>query len=157
MKNDQKGFTPLTGMLTVAAAGLAVVGGLVYDAGAVRVSVREKQPGGDSIRILAPAAIVPVAMALVPDRVLVKEMPPEARAAIPALKIAVEELGNLPDCTLVEVHGPGEDVSIALRDGALVIDVDSDDEEVHVQIPWSALESAVSHLFSASESLEPSS
>jgi len=152
MKNNQKGFTPLSGVLTVAAAGLVLAGGLVYDAGAMRISVHEKRPGGDSFRIIVPAAIVPVVMAFVPDRILQKEMPPEARAALPALKIAVEELRNLPDCTLVEVHGPGEDVSIVLRDGMLVIDVDSDDEEVHVQIPLGVVESAASHLVGASVS-----
>jgi hypothetical protein len=152
MKNNQKGFTPLSGMLTVAGAGLVLVGGLVYDAGAVRVSVHEKHPGGDSIRIIAPAAIVPLAMAFVPDRVLEQDLPPEARNALPALKIAAEELRKLPDCTLVEVHGPGEDVTIALRDGTLAIDVDSKDEEVHVQVPLGVVESVASRIASAGES-----
>jgi hypothetical protein len=152
MKNNQKGFSTLSGMLTVAAAGLVLAAGLVYDAGAMRISVREKRPGGDSFRIVAPAAIVPVVMAFVPDRILKQEMPPEARAVLPALKIAVEELRNLPDGPLVEVHGPGEDVSIVLRDGMLAIDVDSDDEEVHLQIPLGTVESAVSHLVNANGS-----
>jgi len=152
MKNNQKGFTTLSGMLTVAAAGLVAVGGLVYNAGAVRISVNEKHPGGDSFRIIAPAAIVPLALALVPDRIMKREMPPEARAALPALKIAAEELRNLPDGPLVEVHGPGEDVIIALRDGTLAIDVETDDEEVHVQIPLGVVESAAAHLFGANES-----
>lgn len=152
MNNNQKGLTTLSGLLTVAAAGLVLAAGLVYDAGAMRISVREKRPEGDSFRIMVPAAIVPLAIAFVPDRILKQEMPPEARAALPALRIAVEELRNLPDGPLVEVHGPGEDVSIALRDGMLAIDVDSDDEEVHVQVPLGALESAASHLVSANES-----
>jgi hypothetical protein len=152
MKNSEKGFTTLSGILTVAGAGLVLVGGLVYDAGAVRVSVHEKRPGGDSIRIIAPAAIVPVVMAFVPDRVLRKDLPPEARNALPVLKIAAEELRKLPDCTLVEVHGPGEDVSIALKDGTLAIDVDSEDEEVHVQVPLGVVESVASRIVSAGES-----
>ncbi len=153
MKNNQKGFSTLSGVLSVAGAGLVLAGGLIYNAGAVRISVQEKRAGGDHIRIIAPAAIVPVALAFIPDRVLTREMPEEAKAVLPALKIVAEELHNLPDGPLVEVSGPREEVSIAVRDGMLVIDVDSDSEEVHVQVPLGVLESAASHLAGAAESI----
>lgn len=38
---------------------LLVAGAFVYDMGAVRVSVREKSPGGENIRLIVPAAAVP--------------------------------------------------------------------------------------------------
>ena len=150
MKNSQKGISVLSGTMGVAAAGLVLAGGLVYNAGAVRISVHEKRPGGDSIRLIVPAAVVPVVMMFVPDRQL-QNLPPEAKQVLPALKIAAEELGNVPDGPLVEVHGPGEDVSIALRDRTLVIDVDSEGDEVHLQVPLGAVESVVSSLVSANE------
>jgi hypothetical protein len=150
MKNDQKGFTILSGTLGMAGAGLVLAGGLVYNAGSVRVAVLEKHPGGDSIRVIVPAATVPLAMAFVPDKAL-RNVPPEAKQVLPALKAAAQELRNLPDCVLVEVHDAEEDVSIAVRGGALVIDVDSDDEEVHVQVPLGAVESVLSRIVSANE------
>ncbi len=150
MKKSQKGFSALSGTMGVAAAGLVVAGGLIYSAGAVRISVHEKRPGGDSIRLIVPAAVVPLAMMFVPDRQL-QHLPPEAKQALPALRIAAEELGNVPDGPLVEVHGPGEDVSIVLRDRKLVIDVDSNGDEVHLQIPLGTVESVVSSLVSANE------
>lgn len=150
MKNREKGFSVLSGTLGLAGAGLVLAGGLVYNAGAVRISVQENRPNGDSIRLILPAAVVPAVMAFVPDEKL-REIPAEARGVLPALKIAAEELRNLPDCTLVEVHGPDEEVIIALRDGTLAIDVISDEEEVHLQIPLGAVESVASSLASANE------
>ncbi|HEV8337445.1 MAG TPA: hypothetical protein VGR67_13595 [Candidatus Polarisedimenticolia bacterium] len=51
----------------------------------------------------------------------------------------------------MKVHDAEEDVSVAVRDGMLVIDVDSDDEEVHVQVPLGAVESVLSRIASANE------
>jgi hypothetical protein len=150
MKNNQKGFSVLAGTLSLAGAGLVLVGGLAYNAGAVHISVHEKRPGGDSIRLIIPAVVVPAAMALVPDKVL-RDLPPEARSNLPALRIAAEELKNLPDGPLVEVHDPGEDVVIGLQDDTLTIDVDSDSDEVHLRIPLGAVESVVSSLASSNE------
>ena len=150
MRNNQKGVTILSGALGMAGAGLVLAGGLVYNAGSVRVSVLEKRPGGDSIRLIVPAAAVPLAMAFVPDKAL-RDVPPEAKRILPALKIAAEELRNLPDGPLVRIHGPEEEVSVVVRDGMLAVDVDSDDEEVHVQIPLGAVESVLSRIASANQ------
>jgi hypothetical protein len=150
MRNNQKGVTFLSGTLGMAGAGLVLAGGLVYNAGSVRVSVLEKHPGGDSIRVIVPAATVPLAMAFVPDRAF-RHVPPEAKQLLPALQAAAKELRSLPDCVLVKVHDARDDVSVAVRDGVLVIDVDSDDEEVHVQVPLGAVESVMSRLASANE------
>jgi len=151
MRINEKGFSVLSGTLGLAGAGLILAGGLVYNAGAVRISVRENRPGGDSVRLVLPAAVIPVVMAFVPDENL-RQVPQEALGVLPALKIAAEELKNLPDCTLVEVHGPDEEITISLRDGTLAVDVVSDEEEVHLQIPLVAVESVASSLVSANES-----
>jgi len=148
MKNNQRGFSVLSGTLALAGAGVILAGGVTYHAGAVRVSVHEKRPGGDSIRIIVPAVVVPAVLALTPAKAF-HQVPPEARQALPALRIAMEELGKLPDCTLVEVHDHGEEVQISIHGGVLAVDVESDDEEVHVQVPLGALESVVSKLSSS--------
>jgi hypothetical protein len=150
MKNNQKGFSVLSGTLSLAGVGLVLAGGLVYNAGAVRISVREKRPGGDNIRIIVPAAVVPAAMAFVP-KCAFRDIPPEARENLPVLKIAAEELRKLPDGPLVEVHDRREHVSISLVEGSLAIDVDSDSEEVHLKIPLGAVQSVASRLASANE------
>jgi hypothetical protein len=150
MKNNQSGFTVLSGALALAGVTAVLVGGMVYSAGAVRISVHEKRPGGDSFRIILPAAVVPVAMAFVPDRVF-RDLPPEARQNLPALLIAAKELSKVPDGPLVEVRDARDHVVIAVEGHALKIDVDSDGDEVHLQIPLGAVESVASRLASSSE------
>ncbi|MEE9234744.1 MAG: hypothetical protein V3U28_04810 [Candidatus Acidoferrales bacterium] len=141
------------GTLSAAAAtalGAALlVGGLagttVYRYGAVKVYVEEKRPAGESVRLWVPGVLVPAAMTFVPDRHL-KKIPPEARRFLPALRVASEELARCPDFRLLEVKSRRQRVSIAKRDGALVIDVDNQDESVHVSIPLRLLASLAEHL-----------
>jgi len=140
--NQQGGlFTP-TGILAAAGVTAIVAAATVYDMGALRVSIREKQAGGHSIRLLVPAAVIPVAMRLVPDKAL-EAMPAEIRPYVSAIETAAEALERCPDGLLVQVDGPGQKVNIALRDGSLVIDVDSESEIVHAKVPLKAFESAV--------------
>ena len=113
---------------------LLVAGAFVYDMGAVRVSVREKSPGGENIRLVVPAAAVPVVLEFVPDGKL-QEAAEEARPWLPVIEAASEELARCPDGALVEVTSPHEKVSIVKRGDSLVIDVDDTNETVHVTVP----------------------
>jgi len=129
------GAGTVAGGVGVLVLGAALAGGaLVYDMGSIWISVRAKQTGGESIRLVVPAAAGPVALWLAPKK-HVREAAKEARPWLPAIKAAAEELRNCPDGPLVEVTNPHEKVHITKQGGALVIDVDDPNETVHVSVP----------------------
>jgi hypothetical protein len=131
--------------------GTLVLGGAaVYDMGAVRVSVQEKKPGGDHVRLLIPAVAVPLGLRIAPEEKL-REAALQARPWLPALRIASQELERCPDGPLVEVTNPHEKVSIVKRGHSLLIDVDSEDETVHVSVPLRAVTSVVERLETVAE------
>jgi hypothetical protein len=129
------------GLTTVAGAASGVVLGsfllgavVIYDAGAVRIRVHEKKADGENIRLIVPAAAVPLAMRLAPEKDL-RKASKDVQPYLPAIKIAAEELAKCPDGPLVQVTNSKERVSIVKRGGTLEIDVDSPDETVHVSFP----------------------
>jgi hypothetical protein len=140
------------GLTTVAGAASGVVLGsfllgavVIYDAGAVRIRVHEKKAGGDNIRLIVPAAAVPLAMRLAPEKDL-RKASKDVRPYLPAIKIAAEELAKCPDGPLVQVTSSKERVSIAKHGDSLAIDVDSEDETVHVSFPLKMVHSVAQRL-----------
>lgn len=142
--------------LKVAALFLLVTGGLVWGAtvvaavgvasqGLMRVSVHEKQPGGDDVSLYFPAAIVNVGLYLAP-RFIPADAFGGADAELarfkPLIEGIVREIDRCPEGTLVEIRDGDELVEIALRGGALVVHVDSPAEEVDVVLPLSVLRAA---------------
>jgi len=113
---------------------LLVAGAFVYDMGAIRVSVQGKQPGGENVHLIVPAAVVPLALPFVPDKDL-QEAAEQVRPWLPAIEAATEELARCPDGPLVQVTSPHEKVSIVKRGDSLVIDVDDANEKVHLSVP----------------------
>jgi len=131
---------------------VVLAGAYVVHEGAVRIAVDEQAPGGTHIRLLLPAALVPVGMWFVPDRKL-REATAQARPWLPAIKTASQELARLPDSDLVEVRDTEQHVSISKRGALLVIDVQSPRERVHVSVPLRT----VNRLARQLESLSPAS
>jgi hypothetical protein len=128
------------------ALGLVVVGGaFVYNEGAVRVDVREKTRNGQHIYLVVPAAILPVAARLIPKDKL-KDAPREIGPWLPTIKAASKELARCPDGPLVEVDSSSEHVKIHKRGRSIFIDVDSEEETVHVSFPLEAAADTVSQL-----------
>jgi hypothetical protein len=128
------------------AFGLLVVGGaFVYNEGAVRVDVREKARDGQHIYLVLPAAILPVAARLIPKNKL-RDAPREIGPWLPTIKVASEELARCPDGPLVEVDSNREHVRIYKQGRSLFIDVDSEEEAVHVSFPLQAAADTVSQL-----------
>ena len=113
--------------------------------GAMRVEVRSKTPGGEHLRLIAPASVLPAGAMLVP-RARVGEAAHQLQAWIPTIQAASEELTHCPDATLVEVDSRDDHVKIAKIGGALVLDVDNQREVVHVSVPLRAAASACYHL-----------
>jgi hypothetical protein len=149
MKNErrQRGVTTASVLLGLLGVSVLAGAGVVYQYGAVKVYVEEKRPGGERVRLWVPGVLAPVALKLIPDEEL--RLPPEARRWMPALRAAGEELQRVEDFTLVEVEDGGERVRIEKRNGALLIDVVSEDETVHVSIPLRVVLSVARQLESA--------
>lgn len=137
MISKQQGALPLSGVLGLAGAAVLAAGTVVYSQGVVRVSVREKLPDGHSIRLVVPGALIRAGLAAVPVSLLQGRMPPEAARIAPVLQAAADGLAECPDGTLVEVRDRADHVTVALREGSLVVDVDSETEAVHVTVPLS--------------------
>lgn len=117
----------LVGTLVAAAA-------LALSAGTVHVNVVEKKPDGARINLILPAVLVPVAVKLLPER---KRLELAARLGpfLPAVQAASLKLARSEDFSLVEARERNERVSIRVIGGSLFIDVDSDEEIVHVSFP----------------------
>lgn len=109
-------------------------GAVLFHQGAITVNVKEKKPDGDHVFIVAPATLASWGVRLIPERHLPR-LPREARESLPAILAGARELERLPDFVLVEVESPREHVKVQKRGDCLVIDVDSDDETVHLSVP----------------------
>ncbi|MFQ5817930.1 MAG: hypothetical protein ACE5H2_08245 [Terriglobia bacterium] len=131
MPSRERGFSVATALLALAGVTLAAA---VYSAGLVRVYVEEKHPGGDTVRLAIPAALVPLGLKFVPDEKL-QRAAAELRSWLPAIQAAAQEFERCPDGPLVEVENAREKVRVAIHAGLLVIDVNSDRETVHVSFP----------------------
>lgn len=123
-----------------------VLGGVMtYQAGSVRVAVDENRPGGDHVHLLVPAVAIPTALAMVPEKTL-RRHAQKIQPWLPVIKIASRELAKAPDGVLVEVIDADEHVRITKQGGALVVDVKSPDEKVHVQVPLRTIYSVAEKL-----------
>ncbi len=130
----------------------ALAGAYVVHEGAVRVAVDEGSAGGKHIRLLLPAALVPVGLKFVPDEKL-RQAAAQARPWLPAVRAASQELARLPDADLLEVRDTGDHVRLSKRGRLLVLDVESTRETVHVSFPLKTLDQLARRL----ESLGPPS
>lgn len=144
-RHRERGSSLLSATAVLSLAAVGSVGAVVYSAGAIRIQVEEKRAGGQNIRLFVPGIVVPLGMAFIPGEKL-QDVAEDAREALPILKAASEELARCPDGVLVEVRERDEHVLIQKLGGALVIDVDSDDEKVHVSVPLHLVLSAVNRL-----------
>ena len=124
----------VAGMLFLTGTTVVMGGVATYNAGAIRVSVDENRPGGDHVHLFVPAVMVPPAMNLIPQEKL-REHSREIQPWLTAIKIASRELAKCPDGILVEVIDSNEHVRITKRGGAIVVDVKSPEQNVHVAVP----------------------
>jgi len=124
---------------------VAVAGVVVFSEGAISVRVLQKRHEGHHIRLVLPAMLVPLGMSFVPNAKL-QQASEEVRPWLPTIEVATRELARCPDGVFVAVKGPHEQVSIAKRGGALQIDVDSEEETVHVSVPLGMMHRVVRRL-----------
>ena len=138
-------FAVIAIILTVVCVGVATA---VHNAGMMEVQVADSGPGGDNIHIVFPAFIAQVALAFVPCSVF-SDLDEEIREWIPLLEEGAKALAAHPDFTLVRVESRDETVKIIKQGHSLVIDVESDSEDVHVVIPLGLVQRTVKKMKSS--------
>lgn len=124
----------LAGGVALLVGTLVAAGVLAAGTGLVRIYVLEKKPGGDHVNLMIPAALVPLGMKLLPAKER-QRAAAQLEPWLPAIEAASRQLARVPDAVLVEVESRDERVSIRKLGGALVIDVDSPQESVHLSVP----------------------
>jgi hypothetical protein len=124
---------------------IVLAGAYTMREGVIRVDVDEFRSGGTHVHMWVPAAAVPMAMHLVPDKHW-HHASEQAREAIPILHVVVKELKRFPDSDFVEVTDRDQHIRIRTHDGKLQIDVDAPDEKVHVLCPLSTIEDVTTQL-----------
>ncbi len=112
----------------------AVAAAALCSEGFIHVEVHEKHPGGTNINAVVPAALVPVTLNFVPNEHLFKASK-DLREFLPIIDAAIPALEDCPDGLLVEVIDSHDHVRVAKRGGSVVVDVNDDDDTVHVSVP----------------------
>ena len=135
------GMAVLAGTLAAFTAGSVIV----CSEGAVRVDVREKTSDGHHVHLILPAAIAPAAAFMIP-RSKLHDARDKIRPWLPTIKAASEELARCADGPLVEVDSHHDHVRIFKLHGSVFIDVDTDEDTVHVSFPLEAAADTVSQL-----------
>jgi hypothetical protein len=136
----------LLGKIALGFAGTLVAGiGLLCSEGIVVVKVVEKQPESHHIYVIAPALLAPIGMHFVPKQDLAQASA-EVRPYLPTIRAALEEFRRTDDFILVEVKGPGQQVRVAKDGGSVVVDVEDEENTVHVSTPIRAISSTIEEL-----------
>lgn len=133
------------GVLLLVLGTFGVAAAVAYRAGSIEIAVHEKAPDGASVSIRVPAVLLHGALMLLPYGSI---EPPEQelRDAMPALVAAVRALERSPDAVFVDVKSRDETVSIAKRDGRLIVDVDAPDATVRVALPLDLVRRVIDRL-----------
>ena len=118
---------------------LVLAGAYTMRQGVIRIDVDEFRSGCSHVHMWVPAAAVPMAMHLVPERHW-RHVSDNAREAMPILHAVVKELKKYPNAEFVEVDDNKEHVRVRTIGGRIQIDVDAPNEKVHVLCPLSTIE-----------------
>ena len=116
---------------------VAVAGAYTFHEGVMRVD--EDHYDGRHVHVWVPAAIVPMALHVVPSRHL-EHAVAHARSWLPTLQALTKELKKYPEAELVEVEDANQHVRIRTHQGKLLIDVTEPGETVHVACPLVMME-----------------
>jgi hypothetical protein len=128
------------GILAAVPAALAVTAATaVVRGGAFTVAVDETGPGGDSVHLVLPTALLDLGLAVAPDRVF-REIGREiersgAGVELTGLRAIADELRDLPDAVLVEIHDGRSVVLVESVDGRIRVRVDDGDTHVRLDVP----------------------
>jgi hypothetical protein len=139
----------LLGKLAIGTVGVVVTAGsMLCSEGFVSVRVHEKRPDGTHLSLYVPAMAINGALRFVPKEHL-QEASEQIWPWVPTIEAAVREMGNSPDITFVEVKSPDQHVVVATHHGSIVVDVDDEENSVHVSTPLRAIDDAVEQIAAA--------
>ena len=116
---------------------VALAGAYTFHEGIMRVE--DDHFDGRHVHVWIPAAIVPMALHVVPTRRLERALK-HAGPWLPALRELTKELKRYPEADFVEVEDGRQHVHIRTHQGKLLIDAIEPDETVHVACPLVMLE-----------------
>jgi hypothetical protein len=122
---------------------VAVAGAYTFREGVMRVD--EDHSDGHHIHVWIPAAIVPMAMHLIPSSQFDDRLA-HAGPWLPTLRALTKELRRFPEAELVVVEDRSQHVRIRTHQGKLLIDVTEPGENVHVACPLAMMEDVASEL-----------
>jgi hypothetical protein len=117
--------------------------GAAVSAGTMRISIHKKGPGGAIVSLPVPVALAQIGLRLADDGELA-EAARRLRPWSPLIHAALASLPDTPDAVLVEVIDDDDRVIIAKRGGALLIDVEDDEDAIHLSVPIDAVGSMLS-------------
>jgi hypothetical protein len=137
-------------LFLAAVAGIALAATAAGRAGGGTVRIAVHEQGGDDIRIAVPGFVVGLALALAPDDALAGSLK-DARPWLEIARVAVAELGDAGDFTLVSVVKREERVTIRTEGGVLVVDVNEHGNQVRIEMPLRTVERVVRRLDRAAE------
>jgi hypothetical protein len=129
--------------------GTAMVAGVAISSeGFITVKVHEKQKDGIHLSLIVPAALVPATLHFVPREHL-REASQDLRQNMPIIDAAIPALEDTPDGVFVEVSEPGEHVLVQKSGGSIVVDVNDDNDIVHVSMPLRAAQASIHQIAEA--------
>jgi hypothetical protein len=126
---------------------VAFAGAYTFHEGVMRVDADTTD--GRHVHVWVPAAVIPMAMHVVPGRYL-ERATSRAGEWLPTLRALTTELEKYPEADLVQVDNADEHVHIRTHNGKLLVDVTGPDENVHVACPLAMMEDLAEQLESRS-------
>jgi hypothetical protein len=115
----------------------AVAGAYTFHEGVMRVD--EDHHDGRHVHVWVPAALVPMAMHVIPSRQL-ERAAAQASPWLPTLRALTKDLKKYPETILVEVEDHSQHVRVRTHQGKLLVDVTEPGEDVHVACPLAMME-----------------
>ncbi|MGA2429865.1 MAG: hypothetical protein ABSH13_15310 [Candidatus Acidiferrum sp.] len=132
--------------LALGVVGTVVLAGVyTFHDGILRVDVDQQDER--HVHVWAPAAVVPIAMHVVPRRHL-ERAAEQVRPWLPTLRALTKELEKYPNAEFVDVREGNDEQHVRVRTegGRLLIDVDEPDEHVHVACPLAMIRDVADEL-----------
>lgn len=116
---------------------LVLAGAYTFHDGVMRVD--EDHASGRHVHVWIPAAVVPMAMHVIPKHNM-RQAAEEAAPWLPTLRVITKELKKYPEAEFVEVRDSKGHVRVRTHNGKLTIDVDEAGDQVHVACPLAMME-----------------
>ena len=116
---------------------LVLAGAYTFHDGVMRVD--EDHVNGKHVHVWIPAAVVPLALHVVP-KANMQHAAEQAAPWLPTLRALTKELKKYPEAEFVDVRGSEEHVRVRTHNGKLTIDVDEPGDKVHVACPLALME-----------------